>query len=143
MENNSKGKKKIALPKGTFVGLVKETLNRGSENVDHIVKNGFEKAGIYPLNCQRVVDCLPKYARRTEEEETVQRDRKPEEDSEDLGFANSPQQNQCNSLCVLGDASRVIPESQNNSLSPNVNDEQLEPTDLLTDINRFIGLTRV
>lgn len=53
----------MSLPKGIFVGLLRTTLEQCSENVDILLKKGFEKSGLYPLDCQRVVNDLPQYAK--------------------------------------------------------------------------------
>lgn len=43
--------------------LLRTTLEQCSENVGVLLKKGFEKSGLYRLDCQRVVNDLPQYAK--------------------------------------------------------------------------------
>ncbi|XP_049841149.1 uncharacterized protein LOC126291628 [Schistocerca gregaria] len=57
------GKKKQCLPKGTFSGLLAKTLQLGEQTASSNLVKGFEKCGLCPVNCDRVLQCLPDYAR--------------------------------------------------------------------------------
>ena len=57
------GKKKQCLPKGVFSGLLAKALNKGEQTASSNIIKGFEKCGLYPVNCDRVAQCLPGYAR--------------------------------------------------------------------------------
>lgn len=57
------GKVTVALPKSVFSQLLKKTLDLGEATASQNLVKGFEKAGIFPLNRDRVLSQLPAFAR--------------------------------------------------------------------------------
>lgn len=57
------GKKKVCLPKGVFSELLAKALLRGQSTASSNLAKGFEKSGLYPVDCNRVLEALPGYAK--------------------------------------------------------------------------------
>lgn len=58
------GKKKACLSKPDFVQLLAKTLVKGESTASSNMIKGFEKCGLLPVNCQKVLDNLPGYTRQ-------------------------------------------------------------------------------